>query len=257
MVFILFKWLMPKNRKPLWLEVTFNNYLKSITEHLSQQVRDTPLEYWLLHPEGQVGTLFMTVILVAISWMIMLEYSSRAAHRVASPTATHAKHAKVQDPKHIQKHSRPKTPPVDYDNFSPGATPFMRRLAPPGHRPTNAHLVVSPYHIARPLGTPNRSNRVTNLGFQTPSSRPTRSRNFSGLAEAAPVSYDTLQETGMLSSDGTPTKKWSLLKRMIEAGDRMGKGKGKKVVAYWENEIGRKGGRAILRQELDKEDGFF
>lgn len=65
----------------------------------------------------------------------------------------------------------------------------------------------------------------------------------------------------MLSSDGSPTRKWALTKRMIDAGDRGEKGGeagvAKEVVAYWENDVGRKGGRAKLRREMDGEDDFF
>jgi hypothetical protein len=40
------------------------------------------------------------------------------------------------------------------------------------------------------------------------------SRNFSSLAKHAPVFYKTLRVTGMLDKDGSPTKRWEVLKHM-------------------------------------------
>lgn len=247
---------MPKYREPLWLELVVNNFLNSITALFHRSFRNTPLEYWLLHPEGQIGTLFMTVILVALVWMIWLEYSTqRAKARTATSVPTHIHHTSIVH-KHTHIHNRAyrASSASDFWNVELNETPLLRYLgsSSPSHRPTT-----------RPFGTPTPSNRtLTSSELETPRGlRPSHSQNYSSLAKEAPVSYDTLQETGMLSSDGSPTRKWVLTKRMIAAGDRAEEkkteGKGKGVVAYWENDVGRKGGRAKLRQELDGEDGFF
>ena len=51
-----------------------------------------------------------------------------------------------------------------------------------------------------------RTRRLFTPGYQTPFNS---KRNFSCLAQTASVSYATLQRNGVLSPDGTPTKKYS------------------------------------------------
>jgi hypothetical protein len=51
------------------------------------------------------------------------------------------------------------------------------------------------------------------------------------------VAFSTLQSTGRLRPDDTLMKK-----------------REDEVVAYWANDLGREGGRAMLRKELDDED---
>jgi hypothetical protein len=81
---------------------------------------------------------------------------------------------------------------------------------------------------------------------------------FAKVAREAPASYATLQMSGMLASDGTPTKKWEVEKRMPGHQGFGGKGEEneKGVVAHWAHEEGRKNGRAKLMRELNDEDFF-
>ncbi|KAF1844908.1 uncharacterized protein K460DRAFT_405186 [Cucurbitaria berberidis CBS 394.84] len=255
-MFSLIPWLMPRYRQPVWLDVIINNFLNSVTGYLTRLLRDTPLEYWLLDSQGQFGTLFVSVILVALIWLISLEYSAQAENPVASSVSTEATHDNVHGPGEIQEQPAPVTLPSDdiARTPSPVRASIMRSFARPDHRPTNAHLEISPFRTARPLGDPDRTGRITTPGYQTPFGKPTHSQDFSSLAEKAPVSYKTLKENGMLHPDGTPTKKWTVSRRMTDSRGIRGEDSRKEVVAWWVNDSGRRGGRARLRQDLDEEE---
>jgi hypothetical protein len=196
--------------------------LTQIDAFVIDSVHGTPFEYWLLEREGQATAAFLTVMLCSLFWLIVLEYSSRRSKRMA-PEPSSAADVELHDP------------PADEMSI-------MKRLAPAGHRPTNAQLNTSPFHLAR--GFAKRKSIATSSLFASPvrdnnnpsgvaaaeltdrelkpdhdklslTSTP-QGRNFSGLAKYAPVSYETLRERGSLDKDGSPTRKYVTRKRRDE-----------------------------------------
>jgi hypothetical protein len=171
-----------------------------LSTFLMNLVQDTPLSYWLLEPDGQSTTVFLALNLCCLIWYVVLEISSR---RSAA--------RKLDDPS------------------TPGPTRFMTNLAPSGHVPTNARLNISSFHLARglasstqspsehalpisdiPVDGPVSTNTLIDKNCKTASkdmsvTLPPQGRNFSGLARAAPVSYETLRQRGMLDKNGSPT----------------------------------------------------
>jgi hypothetical protein len=121
---------------------------------------------------------------------------------------------------------------------------IIKNLAPPGHRPTNAQLDISPFHIKISFATStDLSNPYPTLPISDipvdghPSTLtahdlaekkftlapkdlaltlPPQGRNFAGLAKNAPFSYETLRQRGMLDKDGSPTHKYASKKRLEE-----------------------------------------
>jgi hypothetical protein len=174
-------------------------------------VQDTPLSYWLLEPDGQGTTVFIALNLCCLVWYIILEISSR----------------------------RSATRELD-DPPTPGPTKIMKNLAPPGHRPMNAQLIISPFHLARGLASSTNSSSerglpvfdisvdgrtTTNPSFDkkiTPASKdlpvilPPQGHNFSGLARVASISYEMLRSRGMLNKNESPTQKYAGEKRLEE-----------------------------------------
>jgi hypothetical protein len=179
-------------------------FFKDLVQHKS--VSD-----WLPDPRRHGATLFVTLMAYCLVWYISLVFSSRRSA--------------------VRK--------LD-DSSIPGPTNIMKNLAPPGHRPTNAKLDISPFHLARGLASPTKSSSdqplpdsdipvdgrpFTNpfvgkksiLVHQSlPVTLPPQGRNFSGLAKAAPVSYETMRQRGMLDAFGSPTEKYARQKRLEE-----------------------------------------
>ena len=222
--------------------------------------RNTPLAYWLLDPTGQIGTMYVTTILIVLVWLFYLHFSTESLKATAAEIARAKVEARVNHVLHDEDldPQRPLFSPIRL--FSNGSsplpssryvestpeekTPIMRKLAPEGHRPTNAQLEVSPFRVAQPFGyrdsrpgtvgyTPiadrqpeaglSRTGDPTVPGYQTPftakpgpiglkafSTRPQMPSNFSGPANDALVAFQTLQGNSMLNADGTPNK-WSNL----------------------------------------------
>jgi hypothetical protein len=112
----------------------------------------------------------------------------------------------------------------------------MQKLAPSGHRPTNAHLDISPFHFARDFADPadispptypilsqiDKRSGLTGDTYPAGYWKSTleddkallslqfQGRNFARLAKDSPISYETLKEQGMLNKDRMPTKKYRL-----------------------------------------------
>jgi hypothetical protein len=172
-------------------------------------VQDTPLSYWLLESDGQSTTVFLALNLCCLIWYIVLEISSRrSAARKLDDTSTS------------------------------GPTKIMRNFAPPGHRPTEARLNISSFHLAGGLASSTESSsehalpisdisvdgpistnaliekNCTTAPKDMPVTLPPQGRNFSGLARAAPISYETLRQREMLDKNGSPTQKYAREKRL-------------------------------------------
>jgi hypothetical protein len=212
-------------------ELIVDDMFKQLDAFVTDLVHGTPFEYWLLKRESQIVTFLLTLILCCLIWLIVLVYSShRLSKRVAAKTYSPAN--------------------VDIDDQPVNDAPIMKKLAPPGHRPTNAKLNMPPCHVARgfaeptSLSPPDRPSPVANLPQnRTPSGEvaagmvdrefrseedelpptiPPQGRNVSGLAKDASVSNGTLRERGFMDEGGSPTRKYAARKWLKEL---MGKGR--------------------------------
>jgi hypothetical protein len=189
-----------------------------LSKFFTTRVKDRPLSYWLLEPDGQEATVFLTVILCCLIWYIFLDLSYRRSPARALPES-----------------DSPSTPMT---------VKIMKNLAPPGHRPTNAQLDISPFQIKKSFATStDLSNPYPMLAISdipvdghpstlrahdlaekefTPAPKdlaptlPPQGRNFAGLAKNTLFSYETLRQRGMLDKDGSPTHKYASKKRLEE-----------------------------------------
>jgi hypothetical protein len=207
---------LPVYREPSAPELFIHNKASWFNEHFSQAFHKTALEYWLLHPHGQTYTLSMTTIIGALIWLLSLRTSVDKSVQAEDLDGAEGE-VIVRD----HEENTHGSTPLDSDNQTSSLkdTPTMRKLAPPGHRPTNAQLGGPSARVTQPL------SHFTEPGHQTPfaypklpmqhtasnavqSKIPKRpySPSFSYLAKTAPETYQTLQETGMLNADGTPNK---------------------------------------------------
>lgn len=57
---------------PTPFELFVDNTIKTVSAAMSDPVRNTRFEYWLLHPEGQIGTFFFSIMLAVLIWLIVL-----------------------------------------------------------------------------------------------------------------------------------------------------------------------------------------
>lgn len=238
--------IMPRYREFYWIETVVHNALEQLVAIISRPIRSTPFEYWLLERDGQIGTFFFSLILGSFIWLICLDYAVRRSSRlVALAASAHGAEAQIDAVASEMVHTPAS---AQHDNAVPtpstGDTPFMKKLAPPGHRPTNARLDISPFHLARNLGRPPIFSTSTSSSPPPPpqgrdfdssglikatappmdrdcspgvgdnrfprSSPPFQGPNFSALKENSPVSYETLRERGLLDKDGSPTRKFRL-----------------------------------------------
>jgi len=220
-------WALPVRREATALELYIFSTINWLVGLFDGVFRDTPFEYWLLDPRGQLNTMLMTAALGILTWLLYAQYSIRhlkissallpipVQDNISSsgntiPDPTNAPRQSSSPPEHhvFRRSESPSPEPI---------LPTMRQLAPPGHRPTNAQLNLSPFRVVQPLGA--RTGRPTTPGYQTPfssktatanafSTRPLVSmqnnNNFSVLANDAPVSYQRLQGNGMSKVNDTP-----------------------------------------------------
>jgi hypothetical protein len=203
----------PVRRGPSALHIFVDHIMNWIYECISYPFRNTRFEYWLLVPVGQVGTIYMTAILVGFIWLIFVHYSVESlkpiaaaekarARAQAEAEANHTTYDQVVDsppqsssPSPIRMFSDDSPhPPSSATEGSPEEeTPIMRRLAPESHRPMNAQLEGSPFRVAQPFGS--RANRPGTLGFTPLSQRvPVQSHALSKLSRTghpAEAGYQT------------------------------------------------------------------
>ena len=132
---------MAYHRDPNKLEAFVNNTLT----HMANVFRDTVLEYWLLDHQGQVKTFFAVFVVGIAGWLAVLEYESRAVKKAASKEAV--RFTQDSDPKWPVLPSLPPSPQSSISSDESeshrqdhNVNSFMSKLAPPGHRPTNATL---------------------------------------------------------------------------------------------------------------------
>ena len=202
-LYMAFAWIMSTLREHVKLELVIDNgrpWVHSGLDQLPANVIQlvsanealTALHHYL---SQQSVSIFSYAVGAGILWIISLHLSSRKARRarivkcLAEQEPTHhipappSSTRQANDPK---IHNLPETP------VRHGATP------------NSIGADSSPSAIGRNVN--DRTGRLSTPEYQTPFNP---KRNFSGLAQTASVSYATLQRNGVLSPDGTPTKKYS------------------------------------------------
>ncbi|KAI8943665.1 hypothetical protein NX059_001649 [Plenodomus lindquistii] len=144
---------MPVYRDPIWIEILFDNFLTWLTELFSALFRGTVFEWWLLDPQGQAYTHLFTIILAIAIWYFALD-----------GTLWHTLRTLRVKPADVD------TVDQAADNLdSMGKTPIMRKLAPPGHQPTNANLNLSPSRKRNRLqSVDDPVGRLYQMPFTTP-----------------------------------------------------------------------------------------
>jgi len=230
---------------PTRLERFVQDAIDSSKGFFAHLFRGSCLEYWVLDPNGQAYTLFLATLLGASIWLFILNQNSEATAASKSEqnwSESEAAEAMDIDGEGYQgDEHEPSTPRAS--TYSGDKTPIMRKLAPPHHRPVNAHLDGSPFRVKQPLGTrvgqfvssdhhsPSPLNPRLSKAFST---RPSQRDNFSNLNKDTPVANKTLQETSR-----------------SDVGDIFEECKTQSpVVAHWSNEGGQRYDRATLRREV-------
>ncbi|KAF1834604.1 hypothetical protein BDW02DRAFT_568848 [Decorospora gaudefroyi] len=219
---------MPIYRDPTALDVFIDNIITLGEKCLDQLFRDTPLEYWFLHPEGQVASLCAGTLLGTLVWLVVLKYFGWTARARAREECGGATDSSSREDEYAALESFPLIATSCSSTTAP---------APAHHLPTNAQLQSSPFRVDHPSAVP-----------QTPPTRGKRNLGsspgpYAHLALEAPVSFDTLLGNGILEGDGTPTRKWEW---------RLGMERG-----CGDEDVGaRRDGRAVLEREVDGE-GFL
>jgi hypothetical protein len=195
-------WTLPHYREPLWIELIIDDMLRKIAAFVKSLVRGTRSEYWLLEREGQAAATFFTLMLCSLVWLIALEYSTHRSKRIAPMPPSAADVEPADSPAH--------------------ETPIMKKLAPPGHRPTNAKLNISPFHLARGFA------EAPFTSFQKANNRPdlvaagSADREFRTGHDELPITlplqgrnFETLQKQGLLDKNEPPMKQYAARKRLV------------------------------------------
>ncbi|KAI4706173.1 hypothetical protein J4E89_009227 [Alternaria sp. Ai002NY15] len=230
---------------PTRLERFVQDTIDSSKSFFAYLFRGSCLEYWMLDPNGQAYTLFLMTLLGVATWLLILNHNSKTI--VASkpeqdwPESEVAGEMDIDGEEYHGNEHQPPTPrPSSYPRKD---TPIMRKLAPPGYHPVNAHIEGSPFRVKQPLGprlrqfvpsvhqTPSPLNPRLSKAFST---RPLQRDNFSSLDKDTPIANKDLQETSSSHShdifEGQKTQS--------------------PVVAHWSNEGGQRYDRATLRREV-------
>jgi hypothetical protein len=221
---------------PLQIWRSVEDTAKQVSAYISGCIRCTPLEYWLLKRQGQACTFFITMMLCALVWLAVIHFTSDHSPR-------HAESAPVQEtkeelePKDINREDRTPISAKEEGESTTGTgnTAFIRMLAPPDHRPTNAQLNIPPFSTAQGLfkrtsdPVPDPIPPFARLAIASPQPLTTKAnlepevastkakgesmpglikRNLSKLEQIAPTSYEMMHEQGLVDEAGMPTQKY-------------------------------------------------
>ncbi|KAI4694223.1 uncharacterized protein J4E84_002805 [Alternaria hordeiaustralica] len=230
---------------PTRLERFVQDTIDSSKGFFAYLFRGSCLEYWMLDPNGQAYTLFMMTLLGVSTWLLTPNQNSKTV--VASkpeqdwPLSEVAEEMDIDGEGYPSDEHQPFTP--RHLSFPREDTSIMRKLAPPGYHPVNAHIEGSPFRVRQPLGprvrqsvpsvhqAPSPLNPRLSKAFST---RPLQRDNFSSLHKDTPIANKTLQETSR-----------------TDAPDIFEECKTQSpVVAHWSNEGGQRYDRATLRREV-------
>jgi hypothetical protein len=162
-------WQLPATFQSAGTHTIIGDALQWLGTVVSEPLRDTSFEYWFLSHEGRAPTVIVLLMGLSLTWTMVLRFSS--CHNIAPPN--HAVPALLLDEedagvKELQALMTALT--VASDDASAlfisssqseveGATPkrsgkfvfLMKKLAPTGHRPVNANLVVPQPRTIRQL----------------------------------------------------------------------------------------------------------
>ncbi|KAI4958730.1 hypothetical protein J4E86_004335 [Alternaria arbusti] len=230
---------------PTRLERFVQDTIDSSKGFFAYLFRGSCLEYWMLDPNGQTYTLFLMTLLGVSTWLLVLNHNSKTV--VASETEQDWPESEVAVEMDIDggecqgDEHQPSTPrPLSFPRED---TPIMRKLAPPGYHPVNAHIEGSPFRVKQPLGPRVRQSVPSAHQSSSPlnprlskafSTRPLERDNVPNFDKDPPVAKKTLQETSRSDAhdifEGRKTQS--------------------PVVAHWSNEGGQRYDRATLRREV-------
>lgn len=185
--------------------------LRQIRETLDHLIDSNEMLANLLnHPHRQRLSVLTIMIWIGTIWMA---YSNIASWRaLRNEAAQMASQPAVQ--KHISSAHASSSCQPTANTGSPQETPVQRKPFPPlkgnvtnGSSSATGNRASFGFGVGKHVD--GRTDRVSTPGYQTPLANMPSRRNFSGLLETAPLSYDTLQRNGLLDAEGTPTKKYS------------------------------------------------
>ena len=175
-----------------WVQSGLDQLPVSIIQLVSTNEALAALYHYLCQ---QPVSMFLYAIGASIFWIISSHLSSwkvRRARIVQRLTQQGPTHHVPAPPSSTRQANDPKI-------SNPLETPVRH-----GATPNSVDADSSPSAIGKNVN--DRTGRLSTPGYQTPFNP---KRNFSGFVQTASVSYDTLQRNGVLSPDGTPTKKYS------------------------------------------------
>jgi hypothetical protein len=136
---------------PLQIWLSVENTAKQVSAYISGCIRCTPLEYWFLKRQGQACTFFITMMLCALVWLAVIHFTSDHSPRRAELAPVQETKEEL-DPKDINEDRTLISVKEEGESTTvAGNTAFIRMLAPPDHRPTNAQLNILPYRTAQGL----------------------------------------------------------------------------------------------------------
>lgn len=202
-------------------------YIADMQTYITNRLSGTFLDYWLLDREGQVQTMFFTLVIGIVIWLAVLEYSTRATKKATLATKKPAASKTIfrePAPEMIQVASASnRENPIyissdedeDEGDDTDTGVEIMRELAPPGHQPTNANL---------------KADQMDN-GWSYAAFRKyvEEGKECDTYLREPELRDDTDHEEDEGSDGGEETEEHE-----------------KKIVAVWANQAGKKGGRAAL-----------
>ncbi|KAL1607323.1 hypothetical protein SLS59_002288 [Nothophoma quercina] len=175
-----------------WVQSGLDQLPVSIIQLVSTNEALAALYHYLCQ---QPVSMFLYAIGASIFWIISSHLSSQKARRariVQRLTEQGPTHHVPTPPSSTRQANDSKIPNLPETSVRHGVTPNgVEADSPPSGIGKNVN---------------DRTGRLFTPGYRTPFNP---KRNFSGLAQAASVNYDTLQRNGVLNPDGMPTKKYS------------------------------------------------
>ncbi|KAF1926778.1 uncharacterized protein M421DRAFT_93687 [Didymella exigua CBS 183.55] len=201
-------WQMPVDREPTSLEIMTNDDIRQIQETFDHLVNsnDLLLRSWT-HPDHQALCWITVVFCIIATWLV---YSHIVTWREFKAQATQM--ASLQKKVNNDTHAASSHQTIG-NAHSPPKTPVQPRSMPSASDTGKDNsLLITGNHVPFGVGKiiDGRTGRVSTPGYQTPFVDNSDQYNFSGLAKTAPVSFDTLQRNGLLDTEGTPTRKYSV-----------------------------------------------
>lgn len=199
-------WQLPVHREPTLLEFQIRDFLKQAQRCVQRVFKsifgsNETFAYWWDHPHRRPVFVLSIILGVITIWLTISHIATRRALKAHAASQEDIK-TNVQAPSTHKSTANTRSPPE---------TPQRRRAS---QAFPDKEMGMSPSAIGTRVSfgdnkTVNgRTGRVSTPD-QTPFVNNTGRRNFSALAKTAPVSYNTLQQHGLLDAVGTPTRNFS------------------------------------------------